>query len=47
MLSEKLCHIYKNANGAENLLREAENYRYFLRQWEKYIQPIADTLAYY
>ncbi len=46
MLPEKLYHIYNHANGAENPFREAENYRYFLKQWEKHIQPIADTLVY-
>ncbi len=46
MQTEKLYHIYNHANGAENLFREAENYRYFLKQWKKHIQPIADTLAY-
>ena len=46
MQTEKLYHIYNHANGAENLFRETENYRYFLKQWQKHIQPIADTLAY-
>ena len=46
MLTEKLYHIYNHANEAENLFREAENYRYFLKQWQKHIQPIANTLAY-
>jgi REP element-mobilizing transposase RayT len=46
MQPEKLYHIYNHANGTENLFKEPENYRYFLGQWEKYIQPIADALAY-
>ncbi|MFT6214847.1 MAG: cysteinyl-tRNA synthetase, partial [Roseivirga sp.] len=46
MQPEKLYHIYNHANGFENLFREVENYRYFLRQWEKHIQSIADSLAY-
>lgn len=46
MQPEKLYHIYNHANGAENLFREVENYRYFLRQWEKHIQPVAYSLAY-
>jgi putative transposase len=46
MQPEKLYHIYNHANGIENLFREVENYRYFLRQWEKHIQSIADSLAY-
>ena len=39
-------HIYNHANGSENLFRKAENYRYFLRQWDKYISPVAVSLAY-
>lgn len=43
---EKYYHIYNCANGNENLFKEEENFRYFLKQWEKYISPIADTYAY-
>ena len=39
-------HIYNHANGNENLFLENDNYRYFLQQYEKHIQPVADTLAY-
>lgn len=39
-------HIYNHANGSENLFRSDENYRYFLQQWSKYVEPIADTYAY-
>ncbi len=39
-------HIYNHANGSENLFRQPENYRYFLRQWHKYISPVAVSLAY-
>jgi REP element-mobilizing transposase RayT len=45
MQPEKPYHIYNHANGAENLFKEAENNRFFLRQWEKHIQPIANALA--
>lgn len=44
--TETLYHIYNRANGSENLFREDRNYHYFLRQWTKYIEPIADTYAY-
>jgi putative transposase len=43
---EKFYHIYNHANGSENLFRCEENYYYFLRQWEKHIEPIAKTYAY-
>lgn len=39
-------HIYNHANGSENLFRTAENYRFFLEKWGKYIAPVADTYAY-
>lgn len=39
-------HIYNHANGNENLFRSDENYQYFLRQWAKYIEPVAMTYAY-
>ncbi len=46
MQPETFYHIYNRANGSENLFRSNENYRYFLRQWVKYIQPVAETYAY-
>lgn len=39
-------HIFNHANGDEDLFREPENYRYFLQQYYKYINGIADTYAY-
>lgn len=41
-----LYHLYTHANGFENLFRSDENYRYFLRRYEHFIPPVADTLAY-
>lgn len=46
LLTEAYYHIYNHANGNELLFVEAENYRYFLQQYQKYISPVADTLAY-
>lgn len=46
MIPNTTYHIYNHANGFENLFREVENYRYFLRQWQKYISPVAETFAY-
>ena len=46
MQTEKYYHIYNHANGRDNLFISVENYEYFLRQWTKYINPIANTLAY-
>lgn len=39
-------HIYNHANGSENLFRSDDNYHFFLRQWAKYIEPVANTYAY-
>lgn len=42
----KYYHLYTHANGSENLFRSEENYHYFLKQYKKYIMPVADTMAY-
>jgi len=39
-------HIYNRGNNRENLFREEMNYEYFLRQYKKYISPVADTFAF-
>lgn len=39
-------HLYNHANEPENLFRINENYRFFLQQWAKYIEPVAETFAY-
>ena len=39
-------HIYNRGNNGEDLFREERNYLYFLKLYEKYITPIADTYAY-
>ena len=38
-------HIFNHANGFENVIREAENYRYFMEKYQLYISPIAETYA--
>ncbi|MEO5500035.1 MAG: hypothetical protein ABIR31_01220 [Ginsengibacter sp.] len=39
-------HIYNRGNNKEIIFKSHENYIYFLTQWKKYIQPIADTFCY-
>ncbi len=46
MQAETFYHIYNRANGNEQLFYSAENYRYFLQQFKKYIVPVADIYAY-
>jgi putative transposase len=41
----KYYHIYNRGVNRCNLFYTHENYSYFLRQYEKYIDPIADTFA--
>ncbi len=38
-------HVFNRANGNEKLFRNDNNYRYFIRSWVKYTDPIARTYA--
>ncbi len=38
-------HIYNRGIDRCNIFYTSENYRYFLRQYEKYVDPVADTFA--
>ncbi|MBX2965579.1 MAG: hypothetical protein KF845_05490 [Cyclobacteriaceae bacterium] len=42
----KTYHLYTHVNGSENLFRNEDNYRYFLKRYEEFIPPVVDTLAY-
>ena len=42
----KYYHIYNRGINSCNLFEESTNYEHFLRLYEKYILPIADTFAY-
>lgn len=39
-------HIYNRGNNRENLFLEERNYRYFLKLYAHYVEPVADTYAY-
>jgi putative transposase len=41
----KYYHIYNRGNNRCNLFYTRENYRYFLRLYQKYIDPVAETYA--
>jgi len=41
----KYYHIYNRGNNGIDLFYETENYNHFLRLFEKYIDPIAETFA--
>ncbi len=38
-------HIYNRGNNGDDLFYEKENYLHFLRLYEKYIEPVAETFA--
>ncbi len=42
---DKFYHIYNCGINGENLFHNDENHNYFLRLYDKYINPIADTYA--
>jgi putative transposase len=39
-------HIYNRGINGENIFLEERNYAYFLRLYEKYLTPVAETFAY-
>lgn len=46
MESGQTFHIFNHANGSENIFREEDNYRFFLKQYAKYLGEVVDTYAY-
>ncbi|MFA5832804.1 MAG: transposase [Bacteroidota bacterium] len=43
---EKYYHIYNRGNNRENIFKEEKNYSYFLKLYERHIDPVAETYAY-
>ena len=39
-------HIFNRGNNHENVFREERNYSYFLKLYQKYVFPVAETFAY-
>ena len=39
-------HIYNHGNADDNLFHSNENYRYFLKKYRGYIEPVANTYSY-
>ena len=39
-------HIYNRGNNRDNIFFAERNYRYFLKLYAKYFEPVADTYAY-
>lgn len=42
---ESYYHIYNRGINRCDLFREADDYKHFLRLYDKYIEPISDTCA--
>lgn len=45
-LPEQTYHVYNRGNNYENIFFEERNFFYFLDLYQKYISPVADTLAF-
>ena len=43
---ESIYHIFTRAVGNETLFRQEQNFLFFLRKYQNYISPVADTFAY-
>jgi len=43
---DAIYHLYNRANGKEKLFLTADNYMFFLKKYQQYIYPIADTFCY-
>lgn len=46
MEEEKFYHVFNRGNNRENIFKGKENYFYFLKQYEKYLNGVVDTYAY-
>jgi putative transposase len=46
LIPHQTYHVYNRAIGDELLFQSDENYRFFLKQYRKYIFSVADTFAY-
>jgi putative transposase len=45
LYDEQFYHIYNRGNAGEALFREPHNHRYFLRLYDRYVEPVAETYA--
>ena len=46
MAPDQLYHVFNRGINRTKIFKEYRNYRFFLRKYQKYICPIADTYAY-
>jgi len=45
-LPDQQYHIYNHAVGSELLFRSRDNYKYFLKKYAHYMNPVAKTISY-
>ena len=43
---DKFYHIYNRGNGDERIFRNSGNYKFFLKKYQQYIDPVAETYCY-
>lgn len=46
LLPKHYYHIYNHANGDELLFKNIRNYDFFLQKYLRFVEPVANTLAY-
>ncbi|HYK46505.1 MAG TPA: hypothetical protein VEV83_15110 [Parafilimonas sp.] len=44
--TSELYHLYNHGNDGQRIFFSGENYRYFMRCYNKFVTPFADTIAY-
>lgn len=45
-IPDTIYHVFNRAVGNDRLFLTDENYKFFLRRYDNYISPVADTIAY-
>ncbi|MDI9341937.1 MAG: transposase [Sediminibacterium sp.] len=46
LMPDGIYHVYNRANGNEPLFVSEENYVFFIRKYQEFILPVADTFCY-
>lgn len=46
LLPNGIYHVYNRANGNEKLFLSGDNYSFFLKRYEKYMDEFLDTFCY-
>jgi putative transposase len=46
LIPDEIYHVYNRAVGSEQLFKNGENYRYFLKKFIEYTDPVCDIFCY-